>query len=137
MLESLKGLDEAYTKPHFGVNEAEQRALAFFLNCHALAEWLKTGLPSGITKNDVSNHVRQSKQLTACADIANTDKHPERNHGKAAHARESMTSKAGASILLEVGWGEPNAERYDALQLARDCVEEWRTFFEEHSLEAE
>lgn len=137
VLESLKGVEEAYSTPHFSVNEVEQRALSFFLNCHALAEWLKTRLPNGITKSDISKYVKKSNVLSACADIANTDKHPKRNHGKTAHVREAQTGKTGASILIEVGWGEPDAEHFDALQLATDCLEAWRTFFADHSMETE
>lgn len=84
------------------------------------------------SKRDINVHRAGSRALQVCNAMCNTDKHHTRSTPSDMTARIRTTSlppNAGAVVTVEVDWGTNDATKWDALELAHECVESWRTFF--------
>jgi len=114
-----------------GDSEIDRRAMAFFVECDHLRDWLKGDLNAlpGVTAAGIDNHAQGSVPLRRCNAISNTDKHHTRRLGTTARIRETSITPTGARVSIEVDWASPNATTIDALDLANECVESWRSFF--------
>jgi hypothetical protein len=103
---------------------------SFFLQCHHLADWLSADKLSGVSRRKATKIIKKSVHLRVCADLANRTTHA----GLTRHWIDSNTSPVplDAPIFSEAGraahrWEITAGDTvYDALDLAHECVAEWR-----------
>ncbi len=131
MLHHLAALERIYSgEGRHGNLEAESRATSFFVECDHLAEWLwqDVTLRPRLTERVVNDHVETHPSLVTAQDISNTHKH----HTRRPEARAARIRKVGLGdqvrLTIELDWAGPNASTVDALELARQCVADWRGF---------
>jgi len=133
ILHSQKALDAAYSgdaRP-LGNTEIDGRVLTFFTECDHLRDWLTGDLAAltAVTREDIAAHFRASRPLLICNAICNSHKHHTRPPGTTtARIRETAITPNGARVTIEVDWATPRATTIDALDLANDCIESWRSF---------
>jgi len=136
VLHSLDKVCEVYANSNgLGTIEIECRVDSFFVECDHLRDWLlwDTSLPA-ITETTIDRKVDSTAALSLCRDICNTHKHHTRRSGRTARVRGVAIDAPRATVAIEVDWALPAATTVDALQLAEDCVQSWRDFFDEHGI---
>jgi hypothetical protein len=132
---------EAYTDAKgLGNAEVDARVHHFCGECHDLRDWLNkdiTNLP-GATRAAVDHHHHTERPLRISSAVANSHKHHTRNPSQTtARIRDTeMTPDRGARVTIEVDWATPHATTVDALDLANECVDSWRGFFNQHGIAA-
>lgn len=124
--------------------------IAFFLNCHHIKDWLATwpewheSFPPGPKKKAIEQFINESEALRICADLCNGFKHFESK----AHSLRSGVAPTFHSLhtVFDLTEDEPlTTRRYtlrttrgetDAYELAKECVDAWRTFIRESTTES-
>ena len=105
-------------------------ALAFFLNCYHLADWL---YHDGFA--DARDYARTDAVLRVCRDLANGQKHLVLD--ARASAPDTTVSDRSATLaahslshVFTIAWtdGAGQLQKKDALQLADACIASWRSF---------
>jgi hypothetical protein len=122
-------------------DETLDHVLAFFLNCHHIKDWLKSGpewhdnVDSSVKKMAVEQFVTESEALTICADLCNGNKHFHFDRDL-----RSGTAPTFGSVHINVDTTKATPVktiRYtlktkrgdtDAYALAEECLELWRGF---------
>ena len=112
-------------------------ALAFFINCYHLHDWL--GRSGEVSADDLDRLFTASLPLRVCADIANIAKHYDltqapRMTRQLSVAREYVPGGSGwfgtdgaLKVLADGG-------TYDFLELASACRDAWTRFLEDRGL---
>lgn len=116
----------------------------------SLKDWLKKQSSSAFTDQDVENHVRGSVALSSFRDIANAGKH--RGITRYSPSISEVSASATAVIIPSpdpVSGARPTAPakptfkikvirrdgaRLEAVQLSKQALADWETFFRTHSL---
>lgn len=147
MMHHLKRLDEFYDTNVAGSGnlDVEAWATGFFVECDHLVDWLcgdVTAL-SGVTETDIVNYAKASAALRHADEISNTHKHYRRRPYKKGMAPEP-TARIGTTdrsstgrwtVTIELDWlTRTTGPTIDARVLARECVEQWRAFFNAHTI---
>lgn len=122
-LESLRGSGD--------LDHAFDVALAFFINCYHLRDWLHRS--GGVESSDIDTLFASSLHLRIAADIANIAKHfdltqPPRMTRQLSMAREYVGPGEGwfgSDSALRV---QSDGATYDLAELAGECEEAWRGF---------
>ncbi len=133
ILSRIKALQAVYSGDTHGLGnlEIDSRALDFFVECDHLRDWLEGDLPAlpSITPADIDRHFQSSQALRRCNAVCNSHKHHTRRSGTTARIRDTEMTGGKARVTIEVDWASPSAAMVDALDLAEDCVADWRAFF--------
>jgi hypothetical protein len=111
---------------------------SFFNECNHLWDWLCGNAKQGalaISERDITQHRDNSFDLTLFRDICDTNKHYARYAGKrSARIRTVEVGPTGYKVTIEADWGLPTATTEDALDLARRCVDSWKTLLTSHGV---
>lgn len=123
--------------------------LAFFLNCHHIKDWLKHGpgwhddVLNDIKKAAIEQFVSETEALRICADLCNGNKHfhfdrdlrsgvaPSFGFTKVKIDATVTPPVNRAAFTLRTARGDT-----DALALARECIEAWRSFIRESTVDS-
>ena len=119
----------------------EDEMYAFFESCHHLKDWLKNDPAEPVAEgSDVEAFVGGSEPLRWCADIANGSKHlaatirPRVDPNVGVGRRDYAVALGGPTMISArysiVGAGKSR----DAMELADDCLAEWKQFLEHRGL---
>lgn len=118
----------------------EDMMRAFFENCYYLKDWIKNDRQSGIPPQDVEDFINNTPYMSLCADIANSHKHlrliPWRER-----SQEDPTY-GPRRFDLGLGRGVPHIRvtyiidavsgPLSAFEVAKECVDAWKAFLEQH-----
>lgn len=138
MLRSYDHLKKIQTNNGNSISNTDSRDAVenFFNHCYHLKDWLKKD-PQVTLKLDVEEYINSSSSLSLAADYCNTFKHAgldRKNRSKRklekinTHINLDLTPTGFvASSKLELTIG---GEKYDALDLATQCIKAWDSFIE-------
>lgn len=131
-------LAEAYAGnvPKGGNVEIDTHVTSFCVECYHFPEWLIGDLASipGVSDTAIRHHKKATPLVIAEA-VANSHKHHTRIQGKTtARIRDTSVGSTGATVTIEVDWATPQATTIDALDLADQCVDSWRSFFKQYGI---
>ena len=107
---------------------------AFFINCYHLKDWIKNDSQINTDVSDIETFIRNSQNLSICADICNGLKHLKLNHPKidpdttfgGKHFKVGLgTQPTTIALNIEI---ISNGVTYDAFNLATDCIKEWKNY---------
>ncbi len=120
----------------------------FFMRCYHLKDWLAGTVVLG-SKETIEQFVNESPELSLCGDICNSTKHfmlDERKRKREERLRILLGPGEGISLFREYDpliarQGrrkyrirlEATERRWDAIELATTCMEQWKQFVESHS----
>jgi hypothetical protein len=115
--------------------------MSFFIHCYHVKDWLIHDEKLSITKNNVDEYIKNNRELSVCADLANGLKHCRLTHKT---WTEDQPHVSGSERLVSKFSEEPsimsckyrimsNNKTLDALTLAKECVQLWRDFFAKFS----
>jgi hypothetical protein len=134
-----------------GIDEAKDDVYSFFQNIHHLKDWLRHDPASHVTKADVETFIKNSSELSICADLCNGSKHLKLTSpltGDPATAVTKLSAEhlsAGHAVVLG-GGGTPQPlvlspakvirrfevssgnSQHDVLDLAMSAYEQWRVW---------
>jgi hypothetical protein len=128
--------------------EYEDDLWSFFQNCWHLKDWLAyddSGVPlvlrAKLCGDELKTFLQQYTNLRICADLANRTKHlklkkPWLDAKARGDIRVDFTEEA-TPIRLEYRIVLGDNSDYDALDVARQAVEEWDAILVEHGLSAD
>ncbi len=113
---------------------------AFFINCHHLRDWIKN--INGTENTENKNHwnkifddfEKKNECFKICKEICHAAKHLELNPDRN-KTDPKFTGKAFSYDVynqeLKIKFNiKTNSGRFDAFELATDCMECWKDFFE-------
>lgn len=123
--------------PDTGNLDVEAWATGFFVECDHLVDWLSQDVSAlgGVTEKEIRDFAESSEALQRCDAICNTHKHHTRGVPTKPTARIGDVEQSGGRwrVTVELDWLlRPNGPTIDALDLADQCVAEWRRFFKLH-----
>lgn len=134
MIRWFKRLESIYKEVPGGFADFDARDIAdvFFQNCYHLWDWIKEGSHSKISQKDIQSFIHNSECLKVCKDLCNGSKHAEIISDTDIHSDYVVDKdwKIHGRILI-VKCGD---KKYDALDLAKKCIEEWNRFFKEKGI---
>lgn len=119
--------------------EARYDMHSFFLNAYHLKDWLADPLAK-VAKREVERLVKDSTELSICADLANrmkhfalTSKHPKIDNNTDV-ASQSVNVDVGRGVVCHSWTIEGGAQSYDALDLANKVRDVWEQFLRSKGL---
>lgn len=118
----------------------QDEVLAFFINCYHLKDWIKNDKSTKVTSEEVEDFVRQSEFLRVCGDICNGSKHltitnPRSDKNTKVGGRNFSLNFGGIFSIFKARYKIISGKKkYDAFELASQCMEEWRRFLAEKNL---
>jgi hypothetical protein len=115
--------------------------VSFFIHCYHIRDWLIHLNKSGITKQQVDLYINKYQALKICSDLANGSKHYKLTRSLRTNSQPYI-SGTGVSSIWHTGNGggevmrciytiSSNAEFFDALELAKECIQLWGSFINE------
>jgi hypothetical protein len=114
---------------------------AFFNECYHLADWLIEDPSLSLSADEVWTYM-QTEPLATVDAICNTSKHHTRRSrskktppGSTARIRGGAYGVRVARVTIELHFGTPNRQSFDALQLAQEAVQSWRDFLKAHDIQ--
>ncbi|ORB50620.1 hypothetical protein BST43_22060 [Mycobacteroides saopaulense] len=131
--------DEQFTPAR--AHELSRAAEGFFKTCRELADWIKEE-----TGCDAIRHIHHAPgrafptPLQLCDAVAQTAKH----HTRAPQeGRDPISATAGMvyrgedGLQADIAWHTTESETYtvDALTLAKECISEWQSYFQNNGLD--
>jgi hypothetical protein len=133
VLHAREAIADVYQGSHLDVDELTRRIEGFFKACHELGDWLEeeTGLPA-------TRYAKTPPTLELCDAIAQTAKHHTRHQPWTdpitAVVVKLFSDKKG--IHGDIAWtsNSGNNGQTDALELADQCIAQWKKFFQKHNL---
>ena len=117
--------------------EGERATEQFFEDCYALAEWIEgdTRATPKVAGGEAVRFRESDPHLQLCADICNSIKHhtrrPNRPHGG---ILATTMGESSIRFTIEVERRSGSTMWVDALDLAEDCVEAWRSFLRDQGM---
>ena len=126
-------LKSIYERPpnDTGVYEALDNVYAFFQNCYHLKDWLKNDSFLKIPSSTIEDFVSQSQYLQICADVCHGSKHsrittPRLDANTNVYPEEWINENH--DVLMRKFTVDSAGQKYDALDLAKNCVADWHIF---------
>lgn len=112
---------------------------AFFMSCYHLKDWIKNDAPSDLkprARRDVEGFIDSSECMSICADICNGLKHLKFDREERSRISPDLSGKeifynASEEIIKMKFHIETTVGRFDAFQIASDCVEAWTEFLDD------
>ncbi len=144
MMRWYKRLDSVYRpKKTLDYDYADDVTNAFFLFCYHLKDWLINDTSIKANLKDIESFISSSTALSICADLANGSKHlglnRVRSNAKSFKVNQAINitavtdnkskSKVNYSRSIEI-----DGKIYDALDLAKECLDEWQTYLKKKGL---
>jgi hypothetical protein len=122
-----------------GTKGAYYDVYSFFLHCFHLWDWIKNDAQvAEPIRNEARRLINGSTELKVCADLANRSKH---SSLRDSWTGDVETGPRGNDVTVMVGRGASHTFRvssggaeWDALDLAKSCVEIWRELLVEYKL---
>ncbi|WP_431064831.1 hypothetical protein [Methylotuvimicrobium sp.] len=116
--------------------------ISFFIHCYHIRDWIIHLNTLTITAKQIDGYIDRHKALKVCADLANGSKHckltrslrTERQPqiaGKERRTSTWITGSGGGEVMKCKYTIVINTEILDALDLARECVELWKSFIDQ------
>jgi len=135
----LGRVEQVYAGRSGGSDEALYDLYSFFLNCYQLRDWLRADPKSGMSDDEVDAVIRNCVPLRVCADLANRTKHVEPLRSpwidrNAAFLSQNVTVYVGTGTSAHYWEISAGGATYDAQDVARDCVSEWRRVLTQRGL---
>lgn len=147
MIRSLVLLEEVYDGVEHGPGQNrssdyyEDRVYLFYQSCYHLKDWMKNDnrVTLIVSESDIERFVNSEHELRICGDICNGSKHSKTTTPKV----DPNTNLKNTERKLALSMGQKLSARfniecgnkiYDALKLARNCVNKWNKFITKHKL---
>lgn len=113
--------------------------VSFFIHCYHVRDWIIHLNKLGITARQVDSYIDSHRALRICADLANGSKHcnltrsmrgDSQPHiaGKERHTSTWLTGSGGGEVMKCKYTVLSDAESFDALELATECVLLWESY---------
>ncbi|MHB1213842.1 MAG: hypothetical protein ACYCY9_02540 [Thiobacillus sp.] len=141
----LKRINEIYSGVFSSTGhdkyQYDDDVISFFIHCYHIRDWVIHLNKVGINARQVDNFINQHLALKICADLANGSKHCRLTRNLRTTDQPHITYKEHqtSTWLTGDGGGEvmeskysiaANAELFDALELATECVTLWSKFID-------
>ncbi len=112
----------------------------FFQHCFHLADWIENDdTLSESAREGAMYYARHNPVLRICADIANRSKHSLLD--RRTYTGDPDTGLGSNDVNVKLGEGvsyyfvmKSNDTPLPALQLARDCIEAWKVYFDQNNI---
>lgn len=139
MLHQLQRLHEMYEQEDRTASDLDVEACVngFFSERDGLADWLGPDVSVPADVGEKARSYSLTGVLKDCDAVSNSHKHKELTHRSETTARIStVTSNSGRwTAVINLDWPSGGRGRsVDALELAEQCVDAWRSFLEGHDL---
>lgn len=123
-----------------GDQEDEDDVLAFFQNCFHLKDWIINDEGLEIPKKEVEDFINGSECLKICGDLCIGAKHlminkPRTDSETRINRTYTVARRITDPILRRDFIVTSRGEKYNALSLARECINTWRRFFSEKGMD--
>lgn len=113
--------------------------VSFFIHCYHVRDWIIHLNKLGITARQVDSYINSCRALKICADLANGSKHCKLTRsmsgdsqphiaGKERHTSTWLTGSGGGEVMKSKYTALSEAESFDALELAAECVLLWESY---------
>jgi hypothetical protein len=139
MFHQLQRLHEIYEQEDRTVSDLDVEACVngFFSECDGLADWLGLDVSVPTDLGEKARSYSLTGVLKDCDAVSNSHKHKELTHsGKTTARISTVTSNSGRwTAVIDLDWPSGGGGRsVDALELAEQCVNAWRSFLAGHAL---
>ncbi|MDD2660164.1 MAG: hypothetical protein PHY54_10890 [Methylococcales bacterium] len=122
-----------------GKDAYDDDVVSFFIHCYHIRDWIIHLNKLGITARQIDSYINEHKALMICADLANGSKHCKLTHSlrtdrqphiavKERCASNWFTGNGGGEVIKCKYTILSNTQLFDALELAKECVELWESF---------
>ncbi|WP_237164683.1 hypothetical protein [Mycobacteroides salmoniphilum] len=147
VLADLRVLEAVYNLPVDSqltparARELSRAAEGFFKTCRELADWIKEE-----TGRDAIKHIHDAPgpafptPLQLCDAVAQTAKHRTRvpkERREPISATTGIVHRGENGLQADIAWrtGQSNISTVDALALAKKCIGEWQSYFQNNDLD--
>lgn len=139
------GADELYDYNMKYKERGIDTIYTFFQNCFHLKDWMKedSDIRILVSSKDIEDFVNQDSYLTICADLCNGSKHSRLKYNirqdkdtdveatcYVLRQEEDLEELSVSGAFLVICSGR----EYDALELAKSCIERWDDFIAKYGL---
>lgn len=141
--QKLERIENGIENEEFSSTEYKDSYVVFFLNCYHLHDYLEEDPNANVTESQVDSFIAANNCMELCGDICNAEKHL--NLNSSGITGEHPEIDDGALIEVNPSGGNnnltasleihlDNGTTMDAYQLAKDCIDAWKNFFQTHNL---
>jgi hypothetical protein len=120
----------------FSIQDPKDDCISYFMHCYHLKDWL---IASYGNRKEIEDFINANEELRICADICNGAKHLRITNGLRSGSNQRIEASGLESSLWITGSGGVEVHKceftvvsehktYDALQLAKRCMELWKSF---------